>query len=200
MSAGASLAFLFCAAVALVGAWKMITCHHPVHSALYLVTNFVASAGIYLLLGAPFIALVQVAVYAGAIMVLFLFILMYLNVGIAADLTEHRTRRLTAYAAAGVVALLIIAGGAADWAGAVAAAPAKLGAAAVGDDPVGKVAATRAASFDVSVEAIGTKLFSDYALPFEVAGVLLLVALIGALVIASPQLRREAAAREEASS
>lgn len=198
MSAGASLAFLFCAAVALVGAWKMITCHHPVHSALYLVTNFVASAGIYLLLGAPFIALVQVAVYAGAIMVLFLFILMYLNVGIAADLTEHRTRRLTAYAAAGVVALLIIAGGAADWAGAVAAAPAKLGAA--GDDPVGKVAATRAASFDVSVEAIGTKLFSDFALPFEVAGVLLLVALIGALVIASPQLRREAAVREEASS
>ncbi len=198
MSAGASLAFLFCAAVALVGAWKMITCHHPVHSALYLVTNFVASAGIYLLLGAPFIALVQVAVYAGAIMVLFLFILMYLNVGIAADLTEHRTRRLTAYAAAGGVALRISAGGAAAGAGAVAAAPATLGAA--GDDPVGKVAATRAASFDVSVEAIGTKLFSDFALPFEVAGVLLLVALIGALVIASPQLRREAAVREEASS
>lgn len=202
MSNVGTAVFLFLAAVACGAAWKMIVSHHPVHSALYLVTCLIATAGVYLQLGAPFIALAQIAVYAGAIMVLFLFILMYLQLGLAKDIQDTRTRRLLAVAAAGVLVLLVLAGGATRWAGVVAGTPdeaAKVTGKALAD---GKPEAAEAAlgsrepGVDASVEAVGVKLFADYTLPFELAGVLLLVAMIGVLVIAAPQLQREAAARE----
>lgn len=214
MSTVGTVVFCILAAVAMLAAWKMIVSHHPVHSALYLVTCFIATAGVYLLLGAPFIAVAQVAVYAGAIMVVFLFVLMYLNLGLARDLRDTRTRRLLAVAAAGVLALLVLAGSAASWAGVVAGTPGETvkhtaevlesgqAGPARAADPQAEQLARSAAGAETTVEAIGLKLFSEYTLPFQLAGVLLLVAMIGVLVIAAPELQREvapAASDQEAS-
>lgn len=217
MSVGFLLLFLILAAVAVVGAWRMIFSHHPVHSALYLVLNLCASAGIYLLLGAPFIAIVQVAVYAGAIMVLFLFVVMYLNLGLARDVADDRSRRLAAIGAASVLAALLIAAGAMSWSGQSAGLPPAdlaAGEAAVATgrpsvpglpagtpegETVMRHSRAAAATGMSRVEEIGIELFSRYALPFEVASVLLLVAMIGILVIARPELQREQESREEAS-
>ncbi|MCC7493069.1 MAG: NADH-quinone oxidoreductase subunit J [Fimbriimonadaceae bacterium] len=220
MTTGFAICFLVLAAVALAAAAKMIFSHHPVHSALYLVLNLCASALIYVLLGAPFIAIVQVAVYAGAIMVLFLFIIMYLNLGLAQDVADARSRRATALATAGLLAVLLLAGGVVRWSGDLAGRPQQVaagqqalaagqaglpGAPAATPDAQAALQAARAAAQPqpgqaVTVEQIGVALFSRYALPFEVASLLILVAMIGALVIARPQLQRESALRKEVSS
>ncbi len=216
MTTGFAIVFLVLAAVAIVAAAKMIFSHHPVHSALYLVLNLCAVAGLYLLLGAPFIAVVQVAVYAGAIMVLFLFIIMYLNLGLARDVGDARDRRFVALAAAGLLGLLVMAGGALRWSGSVAGLPAgqvaaaqeaaAAGRASVPGAPAGTPEASAAlqaaravgaSQRAATVEEVGVALFSRYALPFEVASLLILVAMVGALVIARPQLVREGTSRGE---
>lgn len=212
-----TFALVILAVVAIVGAWKMIFSHHPIHSALYLVLNLCASAVIYLLLGAQFIAVVQVAVYAGAIMVLFLFIIMYLNLGLARDRDDAPGRRVAAIAAPTLLALLVLAGGLAQWTGAVAGlTPGQLkvatqaaeqGKASLPGKPAGTPDAARdlqagrvntTAWQPTSVEEIGLALFGGYALPFEIASLLLLVAMIGALIIARPQIHHEQRAAQEA--
>lgn len=212
-----TFALVILAVVAIVGAWKMIFSHHPIHSALYLVLNLCASALIYLLLGAQFIAVVQVAVYAGAIMVLFLFIIMYLNLGLARDRVDAPGRRAATIAAPILLCLLVIAGGLAQWSGAVAGLSAgqlkaaqqaaEQGKASVPGKPAGtpglsqELQAGRVSTKSwepTAVEDIGVALYSGYALPFEVASLLLLVAMIGALIIARPQIHHEQRAAEEA--
>src|SRR4030088_2997663 len=74
--------FLVLAAMAVVGALSLIVQRHPIHSALSLIVVMVALAGLYLLMGAEFVAAVQIIVYAGAIMVLFVFVIMLLNAGV----------------------------------------------------------------------------------------------------------------------
>lgn len=177
MSVGSLIAFCILALVAVFGAFRMLTSHHPVHSALYLVLNFCATAGIYLLLTAPFIAIVQIAVYAGAIMVLFLFIMMYLNLGFARDILDDKRRRLVTLIAAVLLGALI-------WLGATVRGAVTLPA-TMGAPPY-------------KVEEIGLLLFGPYALPFEIASILLLVAMIGAVVISRPQLKAESDAKREA--
>ncbi len=216
MSIGLLVVFGLLAVLAVAGAWKMIFSHHPVHSALYLVLVLCATAGLHLLLGAPFIAVVQVAVYAGAIMVLFLFIIMYLNLGMAKDIVDDRRRRAVSLFAAGLLGVLLLAGGLVRWGGAVAGLPAseveagrqavEQGSERVAGHRVGTPEASEALQAarasggwqPVSVEDIGVMLFSRYALPFEVASLLLLVAMIGVLVIARPQMMRESGGTEEA--
>lgn len=215
MTVGFVVVFSILALVAVFGAWRMISSHHPIHSALYLVLTLCASAGIYLLLGAPFIAIVQVAVYAGAIMVLFLFVVMYLNLGLARDIGPTKLRGTTAVLTATVLAAMLLAGGAVGWSGKLAGmtrseVAAGRQAAAEGRLSVPGQAAGTAENEDLlrvgratnesgmtSVEDIGTALFSGYALPFELASLLLLAAMIGTLVIARPLLQREQAAGEE---
>lgn len=162
------IVFAALALLAVCGAWRMITSHHPVHSALYLVLNFVATAGMYLLLGAPFIAIIQVAVYAGAIMVLFLFIIMYLNLGLARDILDDLPRRRLVGTTAALLGLL---------SGSLAM------------HGLTKLVAQE--SMPSKVEDIGVTLFGTYALPFEVASLLLLVAMAGVLVIARPHMTAE---------
>jgi NADH-quinone oxidoreductase subunit J len=172
MAVGTLIFFVFLAVLAVGGAYGMITSGHPVHSALYLVLNFAATAGIYQLLGAPFIAIVQMAVYAGAIMVLFLFIIMYLNLGMAHDVLDTARRQKLVIGLAAALGVLVLLG--------TAMHPGE-----------GGTSATMQPVLVGWVQDIGVLLFSRYLLPMEIASMLLLGAMIGALVIARPEMLRE---------
>ena len=152
------------AAVLLVSALMVILHRNPVISALFLVVAFCSLAGIYILLRAEFIGMVQVIVYAGAIMVLFVFVIMYLNLG--HDLERGATillRRLVGWIAGALVLLqgaLLFAG---HWAlGPVSQAP---------PPEVG------------NTQALGQALYSRFLYPFEITSLVLLVAMVGAIVI-----------------
>jgi NADH-quinone oxidoreductase subunit J len=152
-------------AVALVTAIAMLTSRSAIYSALFLVLNLCSIAVFFLILGGPFIAVVQVSVYAGAIMVLFLFVIMLL--GAEHTPGEQHLPWQPAVAILLVIVLLGMTGFALwrtmpTWAAATSAAPAEL---------------------PGSPEAIGKLLFSRYVFPFEVTSVLLLVALVGAVVM-----------------
>jgi NADH-quinone oxidoreductase subunit J len=152
--------FLVVAAGAIASALGLLVRKNPLHGALFLVTNLFCVAVLYLLLQAEFLALAQVIVYAGAIMVLFLFAIMLLVPGRAEEGPDPlaRARRL-ALPVAAVLGVLVVAVVAARVTGAAAQAP------------------------DGGIAAIGRLLFTDYLFPFEVTSVLLLAALIGALTL-----------------
>lgn len=153
--------FYFFAALAVLSGILVITRRNPLTAALYLVLAFFALAGIYVLLDAFFLAAVQVAVYAGAIMVLFLFVIMLLNLG-PEDLPPIMTRRVRwLYAAASGVLVLLFLG--LDL-GRRLPAPTP--------GPAGEVG------------AIAERLFGPYLLPFEITAVLLLVAIVGSVALA----------------
>jgi len=163
--------FFGLAAVAVWTAACMLLSRNAVYSALFLVLNFMTVAVFFLLLQAAFIALMQVTVYAGAIMVLFLFVIMLLG----AERTESRPSRpwQAPVAVATTVLLLGL------MALALLQAPASSGVPAV------------TAAFG-SPAAVGEMLFGDYILPFEVTSLLLLVAMVGAIVLTRRQKRGEA--------
>lgn len=156
--------FIVTALVAIGAALGMLFSANAVHSALFLVLNFCAVAVLYLLLRAPFLAAVQVTVYAGAIMVLFLFVIMLLGAE-RADLGEEPFGWQKPVAALLAVALLV-------EAGYVAYRGAKLV-----DVPVGDALNIG------SPTTIAATLFSEYLLPFEVISILLLVAIVGVVVL-----------------
>ncbi len=168
------IAFFILALVAIGAALGMLFSRNAVHSALFLVLNFAVMAVFFLLLNAPFIAMVQVTVYAGAIMVLFLFVIMLLG----AELLRTHDSVLTWQPLAAVVlavlflvplAYLFIRYG-------VGATPAMLTA---------EVAETYGGP-----QALGLVLYQDYLLPFELTSFLLLVAMIGAVVLTRETTRR----------
>ncbi|MGQ9523380.1 MAG: NADH-quinone oxidoreductase subunit J family protein [Armatimonadota bacterium] len=159
--------FLGFAAVALVSAALMITRQNPVHSAMLLVVTFGALAALYILLRAPLLAVLQVAVYAGAIMVLFLFVIMLLAAE-RREITEPdplRTMKWPTYlfCAAFLAVMCYVA-----W-----TAPARGTPGTMPPDVVAQHS-----------QLIGHELFTTYLLPFEVASVMLLAAMVGAVVIA----------------
>jgi len=141
----------------------MLISKNAVHSAVFLVVNFMCVAFFFLTLSAPFIALVQVAVYAGAIMVLFLFVIMLLG---AEQLSEEEP-----LPGQRVAALLL-------GAGFIIAATILIVVQAGPATPLPAPEATFASPMDV-----GTTLFTRYTLPFEVVSAILLVAMIGAIVL-----------------
>ena len=153
--------FLILAAVTVAGAISLILQRHPIHSALSLIVVMVALAGLYLLQGAEFVAAVQIIVYAGAIMVLFIFVIMLLNAG-----EEERTNvsRLARFVGVplGIVFLVEVA----YWIG---RATAHLG---------------TAPPEMVSTHDLSSLLFREYVFPFELTSFLILIALLGALVLA----------------
>ncbi len=160
-----SLLFLAFAAL-LVGCSLMVILHrNPVTSALFLVLAFCALSGIYLLLQAEFLAMVQVIVYAGAIMVLFLFVIMYLNLKKdAEDGVPQLLRRGIGWLVGGVLLLEGALFFGKRWA--LGMAPPAVAPAAVGN-----------------TAAIGQILYSRYLFPFEITSVLLIVAILGAVLI-----------------
>ncbi len=163
---GQLILFLVLALVAIVTAIVMLLHRNSVYSALFLVLNFITVAVFYLLLGAPFIAMAQITVYAGAIMVLFLFVIMLLGAERLPDAKVLPLQRPLAYGLGIVLA--------------VETAYLFLTRAR----PEGNVLPPEAAANLMEhLRALGTTLFSDYLLPFEVTSILLLVAMIGAITL-----------------
>ena len=155
--------FLIFAGIAVGAALNLLRSRHPIHSALSLIGVMGALAVLYLLLGAEFIAAVQVIVYAGAIMVLFVFTIMLLNVGAE---VPTRGSMLVRYLGIPLLALLLL----------------QLVRLLLGQYPPDQ--ASSFGTFVGPTEKIGRLLFTQYLLPFEVTSVLILVAVMGAVVLA----------------
>ena len=164
--------FLILSLIAISTALGMLLSRNAIYSALFLVLNFVTVAVFYLLLGAPFIAMAQVTVYAGAIMVLFLFVIMLLG---AEELPKAEVLPWQKWLAR-VLAIAL----------AIEATVIFLTRAR----PIGDVTPPDASVNTVTnLRALGDTLFTQYLLPFEVTSILLLVAMIGAIVLVRKEKR-----------
>jgi NADH-quinone oxidoreductase subunit J len=181
-----AIAFWLLSAVMLVAAAAVVSARNPVHSVLFLITAFFSAAGLFVLLGAEFLAMLLVIVYVGAVAVLFLFVVMMLDVDFAA-LKEGFAKYLPIGGlVAGVLTLemIIVALGVADT-----------GAAARNKAPLAYSAGMS------NAQSIGTVLYTDYIYYFQVAGMVLLVAMIGAIVLTlkhRPNVRRQSIADQVA--
>jgi NADH-quinone oxidoreductase subunit J len=169
------IAFYSFAAIAVVSSLLVVGQRNPMYSVMLLIVSFGALAGLYVLLDAPFTAVTQIIIYAGAIMVLFLFVVMLLNLP-----REEATPP----------AIATLVGPAGRWVGAVLAlvfgveliwALSRIGLSPFGQDP--------AAQSVSSVARIGASLFRDHVFAFEATSVLILVAMVGAVVLARKQPR-----------
>jgi NADH-quinone oxidoreductase subunit J len=161
-----TLLFWFLAVIALMAAASMVIQRNPVHSALFLIITLLSLAGLFFLLHAHFLAVIQIIVYAGAIMVLFLFVIMLLDI----RRTEAAPSRVKLQKSLGILlgvvflveTLLVLRSGVIDdMAAAVTPAPPEFGTAG----------------------ALGRALFAGYFFPLQLAAVLLFIALIGAIVL-----------------
>jgi NADH-quinone oxidoreductase subunit J len=160
--------FYLFATVAVVASLLVIAQRNPIHSVLLLIASFGALSGLYVLLQAPFVAVIQIIVYAGAIMVLFLFVVMLLNAPHEETDFDERTHpllRTGAMRLGGLLAVALVME--LVWALSTAAESGRFGVERL-----------------VSVAAIGRMLFTEYAFAFEVTSVLILVAMVGAVVLA----------------
>ena len=155
--------FFVLAALAVIGALSLIIQKHPIHSALSLIVVMVALAGLYLLIGAEFVAAVQIIVYGGAIMVLFVFVIMLLNAGV-----EEHTSISKMAGAPGL--LLVVA-----LAGFVSASIARSAASVQTASQSGTMSSTK---------EISGMIFKDFVYPFELTSFLILIAILGATVLA----------------
>jgi NADH-quinone oxidoreductase subunit J len=164
--------FLVLALIAVATALGMLFSRNSIYSALFLVLNFVTVAVFYLLLGAPFIAMAQITVYAGAIMVLFLFVIMLLG---AESLPEAQVLPWQRPLAIGLAIVLAV------ESTYLLVTKAR---------PVGDVLPPEAAANTTdNLRQLGMALFNGYLLPFEVTSVLLLVAMVGAIVLSRKEKR-----------
>ena len=161
------LFYLF-AGVAIGGALGVVMSKSPVGSLLFMVATLASIAATYVLLEAHFLAAIQVIVYAGAIMVLFLFVIMLLNLG--HDYQKDLKGGLFALISFGVVGAL---------AGVLAR---EVGAIGITETPAGGLAIDAALVEHGVVGAIAQPLYTTYVVPFEITGILLLVAIVGAVV------------------
>ncbi|HET7144226.1 MAG TPA: NADH-quinone oxidoreductase subunit J [Anaerolineales bacterium] len=164
------IVFLVLALVAVSSALGMISSRNAVYSALFLVLNFVTVAVFYLLLGAPFIAMSQITVYAGAIMVLFLFVIMLLGAENIKSANALPWQRPLAVLLAVILAVESV----------------YLVFARAGSNEVITAPDASLNSME-SLRAMAMTLFDEFLLPFEVTSVLLLVAMVGAIVIAKQE-------------
>ncbi len=161
--------FYLVALVAVVSGFLVIRCQSPVNSALGLVNTFFCLAIYYVMLHAPFMAAVQIMVYAGAIMVLILFVIMLLNLG-----TEARNRYTKGIVWSSIASLMVLFN-------------------VIFFIKRGRVTGAEGdiTAFTVQsvghVELIGTTMFTEFLLPFEIASILLLVAIVGAVVLAKKE-------------
>lgn len=168
---GQALAFYTLAAFILGFGVLVITARNTVHCILFLVADFLFIAGLYVLLGAQFLAVIQVVVYAGGIVVLYLFVVMLVNLKRPPEAHQDRRRRGRLGLIVSLVVLVELA----------AIAAYKYVSPAAGLPPV-------TAMGPDNVALVGTMLYTDYLIPFELASILLLVAMVGAIVLARREL------------
>jgi NADH-quinone oxidoreductase subunit J len=164
--------FYFLTFLSLLSAAMVVFSRNPIHSVLYLILTFFTLSGHYVLLNAQFIAAVNIIVYAGAIMVLFLFVVMFLNLRTETQEKTSLLSKIASIISAGLLMLILVA--------------------ALKDVNLGTVEPN--ANFDSQigmVESLGKVLFSKFLLPFELASVLFLSAMVGAVMLG----RREAGER-----
>lgn len=160
-----ALLFYLFAGIAVLSATMVVFCAHPVRSVLFLVLTFLASAVLWLFLTAEFLGLILILVYVGAVMTLFLFVVMMLNM-------NQRVKKLSlGYGILGIMAALLL-GGMLCWA--LLTTPEGLHQQLLQQTPATQLP---------NITAIGQQLYTAYVYPFELAGVLLLVAIISAIVL-----------------
>ena len=175
-----ALIFYLFAAVAILAAVAVVTARNPVHAVLFLILVFFNTAGLFILMGAEFLAMILVVVYVGALAVLFLFVIMMLDINFL-RLREGFQRYLPLGAVVGVVLLvelLIVLGG-------LALDPAVAERAASPLAALGEVTNTR---------ALGKLIYTEYVYVFQASGIILLVAMVGAIVLTHrrrPDVRRQ---------
>ena len=153
----------------------VVTARNTVHSVLFLVMNFLCVAVIYVVLEAEFLAAIQILVYAGGIVVLYLFVVMLVNLGREPE--AHQDPRRHSMLGLGLAGAVLV-----ELVGIVVYGYAR--------EPSAPVIAAAAAPSEIqgNTEQIGWLLYTDYLIPFEVASILLLVAMVGAIVLAKREL------------
>ena len=182
-----ALAFYVFAAVAILAGVMVISARNPVHSVLFLILAFFNGAGLFVLMGAEFLAMILVVVYVGAVAVMFMFVVMMLDINFA-ELRQGFLRYLPIGAVVGLVLLaelLIILGG---W---TLSPNARLA----------EAAATPAVTEISNTHALGQLIYTHYIYLFQAAGLILLIAMIGAIVLTHrqrPGVRRQDIARQVA--
>ncbi|MEA2904520.1 MAG: NADH-quinone oxidoreductase subunit [Alphaproteobacteria bacterium] len=175
-----ALFFYLFAGVCVAAAFMVIAAKNPVHSVLFLILAFVNASGLFLLLGAEFLAMILIVVYVGAVAVLFLFVVMMLDVDFA-ELRQGSLQYLPVGALVGLILLaelLLVVGG---WTIGPTVADAITA-------PIPPIAST------TNTEALGQVLYTRYVYYFQAAGLVLLIAMIGAIVLTlrhKPQVRRQ---------
>jgi len=165
-----SILFYFFAGVAIVSAALMVTRRNAIHSAVFLITTLLATAGIFLQLGAEFLFIAQIILYVGGIMVLFIFVIMLVRLDVALHHLRFRMKNL--------VVILVIAVLGAEAGGIIYYARSLPGHGLF----IEKMA--QADKLAPNSEKLAQSLFHSYLLPFEIASVLLLVAMVGAVIMA----------------
>lgn len=165
-----TLLFVLLAGLAIGSAIAMVVQRNPLYSAISLIGVFIALAGLYLTLAAPFLAAIQIIVYAGAIMVLVVFVIMLLNV----EEEEHKPLRLGYLTAVAILLAAILFGEAGFILYFIGQS---------GVEPLDPNAVGNASNVGLT-SSIGTGLFTSYLLPFEITSVLLLMAIVGAMTLA----------------
>ena len=157
------LLFWFLSVVALFSALMVITSKNPVHSVLWLIATFFAISGHYILLNAQFLAIVNIIVYAGAIMVLFLFVIMLMNLNKETEPQKNRWLKIAGAISGGSLLLVLVA-------------------ALKNSDIRGQQALVNEGSIGL-IRNLGKELFTNYVVPFEISSILFLSAMVGAVVI-----------------
>jgi NADH-quinone oxidoreductase subunit J len=168
---GSELLFYVFAAVAVVASALVVGQRSPIYSVMLLIASFLALAGLYVLLDAPFLAVIQIVIYAGAIVVLFLFVVMLLNAPKEGSPYLEQTASGPRRAGIALAAALVLELAWALWQAYMVRGPEE-------------AASARDAASLMSVREIGRVLYSNYVLAFEVTSLLILVAMVGAVVLA----------------
>ena len=178
-----AIAFYLMAAVTVAAGFAVVSARNPVHSVLFLIAAFFSAAGLFVLMGAEFLAMLLVVVYVGAVAVLFLFVVMMLDVDFAALRQGFARYMPLGGLVAGALAVEMVV---------VSTTVATQGAARLSTAPL---ASGKAAAANVTnAEAIGRVLYTNYIYFFQAAGMVLLVAMIGAIVLTlrhKPGVRRQ---------
>jgi len=177
------LVFYLLAAVAIAAGVMVISARNPVHSVLFLILAFFNGAGLFILIGAEFLAMVLVVVYVGAVAVLFLFVVMMLDINFI-RLREGFLQYLPVGGLIGLILLVELIAVLTGW----ALGP---GTGVVVEQPLPPVVS--------NTEALGDRLYTDYFYAFQVAGLILLVAMIGAITLTlrhKPDVRRQNIGRQ----